>query len=159
MPGPREELPGPREAMERPRPSRPPPHTAGNGKTAKVLEGNPKMEEAKDLAAIFREETPRQEEAKELAAIFREFLDKMEGQKKAMDMAIILNAKNPRAGIQVVEEQRKDVDLIAHDNKGDKTGMTKELLKAAEMSKELPTKEFPKTAEPPQELPKATELP
>ena len=58
----------------------------------------------------------------------------------------------------MVEEQRKDVDLIAHDNKGDKTGMTKELLKAAKMSKELNTTEFPKTAEPSQELPKAAEM-
>ena len=46
--------------------------------------------------------------------ILRGFLDK--AQKKAMEMAVILNAKNHRTGIQVVEKQKKAMDLITTSN-------------------------------------------
>ena len=55
--------------------------------------------------------------------ILREFLDK--AQKKAMEMAVILNAKNHRTGIQVVEKQKKAMDLITTSN-----AKTKDMLEA-----------------------------
>ena len=59
--------------------------------------------------------------------------------------AIILNAKNPRLGIQAVEEQKKATDVVVNFN--------------AKMLMELPAKEFPKTDESHHELPKAAKLP
>ena len=137
----------------------------------------------------YRDTKPKakRKKANNLTATFREFLDKAKAQKKATDMAVILNAETHRSGIQVVEEQKKAVDRVVNFNAENPHANTKVEVEAPSPEKDTssprkdtpcPREEHPgpmeamerprpntltppwcATREPPRELPQAAELP